>query len=333
MASLEKYRNEFLEAKSFATRRGTKATAETLKTYKTALRSLENHVAHETGGDRSLDFTAAMVTGWLRQLDKRGLSRKALATYQGAVREFASWGLRRGYWRADPFTDVVTIRSPRALPRPFSAAERDALFALPLGPRDAALRGVLYYLALRDATICRLTLGDILGPQRVGDREILGAIWTLGKGNKEGVKPLHPTLWALLVAYDATRAADDKRPDCYLFSNGDGGAWSTKVIQHRVRKWGAACDPPVPKCTPHRFRHTAATDLLTRTNDITKVQKLLGHASLHTTQIYAQVVDQALADAVATLPDLGAATSVPDSRTPGFPGAALPVSGTENPAP
>lgn len=319
VASLEKYRGEFLEAKAFSTRRGTKASPETLKSYKTALRSFENHVVHETGADRSLDFTGAMVTGWLRQLDKRGLSRKAMSSYQTAVREFATWGLKRGYWRIDPLADVIVIRPPKGLPRPFTTAERDALFAVALDAKEAALRGVLYYLALRDATICRLTLGDITGPQQLGERVIYGTIWTLGKGSKEGVKPLHPKLWALLLAYDATRAADDKKAESFLFANGDGSPWHPRTIRRRVHGWGTTAG--VALCTPHRFRHTAATDLLTRTNDITKVQKLLGHASLHTTQIYAEVVDQQLADAVATLPDLGAATPALDSRTAGTPGA------------
>lgn len=308
--TLETAREEFLKAKAFATRRGTKASPETLKSYKTALRSFEIHVAAETGHSRVMDFTPAMVTSWLMKLDARELSRKAMSSYQTAVREFAFWGLRRGYWRADPMLDVVVIRPPRALPRPFSAVEREALMALPLGPKDAALRGVLYYLALRDASICRLTLGDLEGPS---EARAHGIAWTLGKGNKEGVKPFGGPLWALLCAYSEARAPEDRGRTAPLFANQDGSAWRTKTIQRRVHQWGI--DAGVENCTPHRWRHTAATDLLTRTNDITKVQKLLGHASLATTQIYAEVVDQSLADAVAMLPEYWPSTPGQDSRT------------------
>ena len=48
------------------------------------------------------------------------------------------------------------------------------------------------------------------------------------------------------------------------------------------------------KVTPHMFRHTAATRLLERGVDIRFVQKLLGHASISTTEIYTHVSDRQL---------------------------------------
>jgi integrase/recombinase XerC len=315
VASLEKLREEFLKAKEFSTRRGEPASPETIKSYKTALRSFEIHVAGATAHDYATSFTGAMVTEWFVKLTRRGLSRKALASvYQPAIREFAKWGLKRGYWRTDPTADLQVIRAPRGLPRPFSPEERNALMALPLGPKEAALRGVLYYLGLRDATICRLRLGDLDNPERLEDGRVKPAtMWTLGKGNKEGAKPLHVDLWALLLAYDETRAPDDKRRECFLFANADGTPWRPKTIQRRVRAWGVAAG--VTPCTPHKWRHTAATDLLTRSGNIRAVQKFLGHASLATTQIYTEVVDQILADAIAMLPSFGPVTPGPDSTT------------------
>lgn len=50
------------------------------------------------------------------------------------------------------------------------------------------------------------------------------------------------------------------------------------------------------RVTPHMLRHTAATQLIEAGVDIRFVQKLLGHASIATTQIYTQVSDTSLRD-------------------------------------
>jgi integrase/recombinase XerD len=57
--------------------------------------------------------------------------------------------------------------------------------------------------------------------------------------------------------------------------------------------------------TPHMLRHTAATQLIEAGVDIRYIQRLLGHASLSTTEIYTHVSDQALKRVVSDADVLG----------------------------
>lgn len=47
---------------------------------------------------------------------------------------------------------------------------------------------------------------------------------------------------------------------------------------------------------PHLFRHSVATDMIQRKVPVTVVQKLLGHASVNTTLIYAKMLDTDVKD-------------------------------------
>jgi integrase/recombinase XerD len=57
--------------------------------------------------------------------------------------------------------------------------------------------------------------------------------------------------------------------------------------------------------TPHMLRHTAATQLIEAGVDIRYIQRLLGHASLSTTEIYTHVSDRALRRVVSDADVLG----------------------------
>ena len=83
----------------------------------------------------------------------------------------------------------------------------------------------------------------------------------------------------------------------FLLINGRGEPASTQFIRKLIKE--LVDEMKIQRrITPHMFRHSAACELLESGVDIRFVQRLLGHQSISTTEIYTHVNDNALFDRV-----------------------------------
>lgn len=99
-----------------------------------------------------------------------------------------------------------------------------------------------------------------------------------------------------LSAYLAHRR-ERASPADFLFLNSRGARLTEPAFRKRLRAISADLSI-APHVTPHRFRHSAATMLIEEGVDIRLVQRLLGHASIATTEIYTKVSDTSLITAI-----------------------------------
>lgn len=115
-----------------------------------------------------------------------------------------------------------------------------------------------------------------------------------GKGNKERTVQLEcQQSFKLLVEYINARIElhlkqDAKSADIPLFVNRFGSRLSDQSVRKIIRKISRDAGI-VTTITPHMFRHTFATTLLEEGVDIRYIQKILGHSSIRTTEIYTHV--------------------------------------------
>lgn len=106
-----------------------------------------------------------------------------------------------------------------------------------------------------------------------------------GKTGHDRVVYLTPVLTNALAQYLTQRPATQ---DDHLWIE-EEAPLSTAQLRYRVQKWGETCQVVV---TPHRLRHTLATQLINNGMPLASVGKLLGHRNLNTTQHYARLYEQ-----------------------------------------
>lgn len=225
------------------------------------------------------------------------------------VKSFVRWLFRRQFISFNVLERIsLEIKIPKRLPRNLRTEEIRTLIAIKpegilpssKGSNRLALSRrewdrltarlaieILSLTGLRVGELARIRLHDI-------DRS-LSQIRILGKGNRERHVsfPDRVTLMRLDTYWKLASARYGKNHVDALLMNGLGRAANEQYLRRIIRVFAeTACLER--RITPHMLRHTAATQLLEAGTDIRFVQKLLGHASITTTEIYTHVADHAL---------------------------------------
>jgi integrase/recombinase XerD len=214
-----------------------------------------------------------------------GTQKQRITAVKSLFRHLAE----EGKLLSNPAVSLQLPKSRRYLPQPL-ITPKEAIRLLdsvktntPLGLRDRAILEVLYATGVRNAELRGLQLTDF---DPAGETLTVNG----GKGNKDRMVPLGPVAASILGDYIA-----QSRPQLALvptvqnlFITKNGFPLDFKLVITIVRRHlkRAGIDKPV---RPHRLRHACATHMLKGGADIRHIQKLLGHVSLQTTQIYTHV--------------------------------------------
>lgn len=270
-------------------------SANTLRAYRQDLEDLLDYVSK-----LRVPWVAACIPGYIRTLrSERGLSPATQRRRLCAIRLFYRWLVRRGHLDTDPFQQIeLKIRPPQALPRTLSdgelsrlvshlsSAARDEPPQTALGPRTTLVASVFCIATgVRVGELTSMTVSS-LDLRR-------GAARIMGKGSRERTVYFSGP-WISNAVGDYLRVRKSKRPrHSFLWLNTRGDRLSAEAFRGRLAR--AASAAGIQRAiTPHMLRHTAATKLVEAGVDIRYVQRLLGHRSLSTTELYTHVADEAL---------------------------------------
>lgn len=202
------------------------------------------------------------------------------ATARASYASFFRWAYGLGHLEADP---ALVLPSVKVVPGEPKAASDDAVAeALAQAPARTALMVRIGALAgLRAMEIAQLHSRDVhitIERTKKGKKRKRAHLQITGKGSKTRIVPI-----ALELAYEIL----DR--DGYVFPGRIDGHVSPAYVSKLVSR----ALPPGVTC--HKLRHRFATRAYANSgNNIRALQKLLGHASMATTQIYTHVSDHEL---------------------------------------
>lgn len=197
---------------------------------------------------------------------EKRLSKTTVSNVLSVLKSFYAYMLDNGYISANPTKGINNIKLDRKAPVYLTFAEMDDLLAAAIDPRDRLIVRMLYATGVRVSELVNIRKKDV-----AFDRS---TITVFGKGAKERIVLVPDGMLQDLFDHTSGLRNEDRLFDL-----------TPRTVQRDIktlaRRAGIA-----KKVTPHKLRHSFATHMLQNGGNVVAIQKLLGHSSLNTTQIY-----------------------------------------------
>ena len=236
-------------------------------------------------GDVFISATPSSIRKFIMGLSAQKYSAAGIRRKLAVFRRFFGFLKREGRRPDNPAAEIQNIGLPKRLPKALPVAEVMRLIGTrpPAGQpetrwrRDVAILELLYASGIRRAELIGIDVSDVNFEERT--------IRVIGKGNKQRTVFFNQATAGALQAYLNVRPACQ---DGALFVSAQHRRLSYqqagKVFAAYVKLSGLE-----GKITPHTMRHSVATHLHKSGVDLMTIKEFLGHESVQTTQIYAQM--------------------------------------------
>lgn len=219
-------------------------------------------------------------------LDEQRLAASSVNRKLSALRSYYKYLRRMGRVGVNPMEKVTAPKKRKPLPHFVRESEMDRLLELTkedrsfIGIRDRLILMVFYETGIRRAELLDMTDASV----DLAARQIK----VTGKRNKQRIVPFGEELAREFEAYLNAREELQGVKDPMLFVNENGAAVTESQVSNLVKKY-LSMVTTIEKKSPHVLRHSFATAMLNNHADLTSIQKLLGHESVATTEIYTHV--------------------------------------------
>lgn len=270
--------------------------------------ALNSILAYQSDIDKLRDFAVTLdiqpeqiklshLKQFLVELYDLGLSARSQARIVSGIKQFYQFLILEDNLSEDPSELLELPRIGTKLPVFLTIEEIDQLQAAidlskPEGHRNKAIIETLYSCGLRVSELIHLKFSQIYFKQ--------GFIRVIGKGNKERLVPVSPSVEREMSFYvDGARKSTPqiKGSEDFVFLNRRGRPL-TRVMIFTIIKQLSESIGLKKNISPHTFRHSFATHLIEGGANLRAVQDMLGHESITTTEIYTHLDKSFIREAI-----------------------------------
>ena len=222
-----------------------------------------------------------MVRNFIIHLNNQKLSKRSINRKISTLKSFYNFLLRISEIKTSPLEGISMLKFYAEKQIPFSEEEMKHLLLIleeaQVELLDKLIIEVLYQTGMRRAELCNLPLENV----NFSRNEIV----VIGKGNKERIVPISPDLSNVLKIYYLEHRKPTVEAEKYFFVSLKGKKITEKFVYLMVTSYLSQVSLK-EKRSPHILRHSFATHVLNGGAEISKVKKIMGHASLASTQVY-----------------------------------------------
>ena len=261
----------------------------TVLSYKVDLEQWRDYATNGHPEDfRPMDMTASDLRTWLAHMSRCGISARSIRRKTQSLRSFYRYLMLRHGLKSNPAMEIILAKMPKKLPDFIRERETANVFDSFDENGGGSFEEVRNRLILLMFYSTGMRVAELIGLMDADVDIVRSELKVLGKRNKERVIPFGKELKESITRYRELRDATVGGVTESFFVRNSGKPLYYMLVNRVVHK---ALDGNVHsgRRSPHVLRHSFASDMLNNGADLVAVQKLLGHASLATTQLYTHI--------------------------------------------
>ena len=253
----------------------------TITSYRKDLEDFLSFLMDREGLEELQKAEKKMVRNFIVFLSEKGLTKRSINRKISTLKSFYAFLQRISQIGVSPVEGITTLKFYPEKQIPFSKEEMQELTVIlengEVELLDRLIIEVLYQTGMRRAELCDLLLENV--------HFYRNEITVIGKGNKQRIVPVSPILMKELKVYNDEHRRPNPDAELYFFVTSKGKKITEKFVYLLVTHYLSAVSSK-RKRSPHILRHSFATHILNNGAEISKVKKMMGHASLSSTQVY-----------------------------------------------